>query len=237
MQTSWRSAQPVSRATARLVVGICILLLAGWATGELWLSAAGSTDIDAVREVAAQRTAALADAAKILTWAGSALVLGPLALICCAALARAGYRREALAVALSLGGAMLLSYSIKQLVARPRPPVEHLQAVSSSSFPSGHAAQASAFWLSLILALRATNTSRRAIDAAFALALALIVAVAASRVWLGVHYPSDVVAGALLGACWALFVARCLRDPDLSRWPSTSRPPARPPRGRPPPAS
>jgi undecaprenyl-diphosphatase len=227
----------VSRASARLVAGMCILLLAGWAVGELWLSVAGSADVDAVREVAAQRTAALTDAAKLLTWAGSALVLGPLALICCVALARAGHPREALAVALSLGGAMLLSYSIKQLVARPRPPVEHLQAVSGWSFPSGHATQASAFWLSLILALSATSASRRTIGVAAALALSLVVVVAASRVCLGVHYPSDVLAGALLGACWAVFVARCLRDTDLSRLPSASQPPARPPPGRPPPAS
>jgi undecaprenyl-diphosphatase len=227
----------VSHATARLVAGICVLLLAGWAVGELWLAMASSTDIDAVREVAAQRTVALTDAAKTLTWAGSALVLGPLALICCAALARAGHRREALAVALSLGGAMLLSYSIKQLVARPRPPVEHLQAVSGWSFPSNHATQASAFWLSLVLALKAANASRRAVGMAAAAALSLVVMVAASRVWLGVHYPSDVVAGALLGACWAVFVARCLRDSGLSRRSSAPRPPARRPRGHPPPAS
>lgn len=227
----------MSQTTARLVAGICVLILAGWAVGELWLSVAGSTDIDAVREVAAQRTVTLTDAAKILTWAGSALVLGPLALICCVALVRAGYRREALAVVLSLGGAMLLSYSIKALIARPRPPVEHLQAVSGWSFPSNHATQASAFWLSLVLALKATNVSRRPVGVAAAAALLLVVVVAASRVWLGVHYPSDVVAGALLGACWAVFVARCLRDPDLSRLSSASRPPALPPQGRPPPAS
>jgi undecaprenyl-diphosphatase len=227
----------VSHATARLVAGICVLLLAGWAVGELWLSVAGSTDIDAVREVAAQRTAVLTDAAKILTWAGSALVLGPFALICCVALSWAGHRREALAVALSLVGAMLLSYSIKELVARPRPPVEHLQAVSGWSFPSNHSTQASAFWLSLILALRATNTSRRALGVAAAIAVSLVVVVATSRVWLGVHYPSDVVAGVLLGTCWAAFVARCLRNAGLSRSSSASRPPARPPRGRPPPAS
>ena len=110
-----------------------------------------------VREVAAQRTAALTEIAKVVTWAGSAFLLVPLALICCLALVRAGLRREALAVALSLGGAMLISDLVKLLVARPRPPVEHLQAVTGSSFPSGHATQASAFWFSLVLVLRAAG--------------------------------------------------------------------------------
>jgi len=202
----------VSHPATRLLLGFAALLLVGWAVGELWLSIVGSADLDAVREVAAQRTAALTEIAKVVTWAGSAFLLVPLALICCFALARAGLRREALAVALSLGGAMLLSDLIKLLVSRPRPPVEHLQGVTGSSFPSGHATQASAFWFSLVLVLRATGGSRTAIRLAAAIALVLVVAVAASRVYLGVHYPSDVVAGILLGIGWAVFVSRCLLD-------------------------
>ena len=72
-------------------------------------------------------------------------------------LLRAGLRREALAVAVSLAGAMLISDLIKLLVSRPRPPVEHLQTVSGSSFPSGHSTQASAFWFSLVIVLQATR--------------------------------------------------------------------------------
>jgi undecaprenyl-diphosphatase len=142
-------------------------------------------------------------------------VLVPLALVCCLALARARRRREALAIALSLGGAILLSYVTKQLVSRPRPPVEHLQRVTGSSFPSGHATQASAFWFALVLALSAAGASRLAIWLAAAVALVLVLAVAASRVYLGVHYPADVVAGTLLGTSWALFVSRSLRGPRV----------------------
>lgn len=202
----------MSHPATRLLFGFAALVFVGWAVGELWLSIVGSADLDAVREVAAQRTAALTEIAKVVTWAGSAFLLVPLALICCFALARAGLRREALAVALSLGGAMLLSDLIKQLVSRPRPPVEHLQGVTGSSFPSGHATQASAFWFSLVLVMRATGGSRTVTRLAAAVALVLVVAVAASRVYLGVHYPSDVVAGVLLGTGWAVFVSRCLLD-------------------------
>jgi undecaprenyl-diphosphatase len=107
---------------------------------------------------------------------------------------------------------MLLSYLVKLLVARPRPPVEHLQRVTGSSFPSGHATQASAFWFALVLAAPAIGASRAVTGLAAALALLLVLAVAASRVYLGVHYPADVVAGVLLGMSWAVFVSRCLSD-------------------------
>jgi undecaprenyl-diphosphatase len=79
--------------------------------------------------------------------------------------------------------------------------------VTGWSFPSGHASQASAFWFALVLALRAAPIPRCELRLAWA--AAIVTAVALSRVWLGVHYPSDVIAGLLLGGGWAVFVARC----------------------------
>ncbi len=152
-----------------------------------------------MRNIAEDRTAGLTAAARLVTWAGSAFVLVPLAVICCLVFLRAGLRREAFAIAISLAGAMLISDAVKLLVSRPRPPVEHLQAVTGSSFPSGHSTQAGAFWLSLVLALRAPRVPPRLTRVAAGLALVLIPAVALSRVYLGVHYPADVIAGVLLG--------------------------------------
>jgi undecaprenyl-diphosphatase len=194
------------------VLGFAVFVLIGWGAGELWLAVVGPADLDAVRDLAGQHTTTLTDLARIITWAGSAFVLVPLVLICCLTLLRRGLQREALAIALSLGGAMLLSYLIKQLVSRPRPPVEHLQTVTGSSFPSGHATQASAFWFALVLTLPAAGASRAAIWLAVVFAFVLVLVVAASRVYLGVHYPADVVAGMLLGTSWAVFVSRSLRD-------------------------
>jgi undecaprenyl-diphosphatase len=84
--------------------------------------------------------------------------------------------------------------------------------VTGSSFPSGHATQASAFWFSLVLVLRAAGAGRRTVVAAAAIAVVLAAAVAWSRVYLGVHYPADVVAGVLLGSSWAVFVWLSVRD-------------------------
>jgi undecaprenyl-diphosphatase len=205
----------VRHPATRLALGLLALALLGWGIGELWLSVVGSADLDAVRDLAEQRSASIDDVAHVVTWAGSAWVLVPLGAICCLALVRAGHGREALAIALSFGGAWLLWVLVKLLVSRPRPPVEHLQAVSGASFPSGHATQASAFWLALVLALRSAGASGMAIAVAVAIALALVLAVAASRVYLGVHYPADVVAGVLLGAGWATLVSRGLREASV----------------------
>lgn len=195
----------------RLLAGLVAFILIGWAAGALWTSLSFSAELEFMREVAAQRTAALTSVARAVTWAGSSFVLVPLALLCFVLMLRAGMRVEAAAVVLSLGGAMLISDAVKLLVARPRPPIEHLQAVSGYSFPSGHATQASAFWFSLVLALRA-RAQPRTVRLAGAGAVLLVTAVALSRVYLGVHYPSDVIAGILLGTGWAVYVAGCVRS-------------------------
>jgi undecaprenyl-diphosphatase len=202
----------VSHPAARLVLGLAVFVLLGWGVGELWTSVVEPVELNAVLDVAAQRTAVLTDVVRVLTWAGSAFLLVPLALIACLAFVRAGLRREALAIVLSLGGAMLISDWVKLLVSRPRPPVEHLQAVTGSSFPSGHATQASAFWFSLVFVLPAAGASPKLTRVAAGLALLIVLAVAASRVYLGVHYPADVIAGVLLGMGWAIFVAGCVRE-------------------------
>lgn len=198
------------RVAVLLLAGLAAFVLIGWAAGELWTSAIGSSEAALMREVAAQRSQAATDLARIVTWAGSAFVLVPLALLSCALLLRSGLRTQAAAVALSLGGAMLISDAVKGLVARPRPAVEHLQSVGGFSFPSGHATQASAFWLSLVFAAASAGAPATLTRLMAAAAALIIVLVGLSRIYLGVHYPSDVVAGILLGGGWAAYVAVCV---------------------------
>lgn len=200
----------MSATAGRLALGLAAFVLIGWGAGELWLAVVGSLDIDAVRDVAADRTTVWNSSVRLATWLGSLWVLAPLALICALALRRSGHPRCAWAVVLGLGGAALIATIVKALVARPRPPVAHLQKVSGFSFPSGHAIQAGAFWLALVLALRAAGTRPALVLLAAAVGAAVVAAVAASRVYLGVHYPGDVIAGIVLGAGWSAYVARCL---------------------------
>ncbi len=207
----------MNRPAPRLALGLVAFILAGWGAGALWTSIVGSGDLELVQEVVRDRSTDLTTIARALTWAGSAFLLVPLALLCCAALFRAGLRREAVAVALSLGGAMLIADMVKLLVSRPRPPVQHLQSVTGSSFPSGHTTQASAFWFSLVLAAHTARASPLLRYSLAAVAGLLVAAVAISRVYLGVHYASDVIAGFLLGTGWAVYVVRCLNDATFRR--------------------
>ena len=112
-------------------------------------------------------------------------------------------------------GARLLNAFLKDLFARPRPDVElHLMPASSPSFPSGHAMDSAAIYLT-IAALLAQQVEPR-VQRLYLLAVAasLSVLIGVSRVYLGVHYPSDVLAGWCAGLAWALVcwtVARYLQ--------------------------
>lgn len=112
-------------------------------------------------------------------------------------------------------GALILSSILKEIFGRERPDiVPHLSIVHSASFPSGHSMMASAVYLTLGV-LMARLVPRRVLKTYFimiALILALLVGV--SRIYMGVHYPTDVLAGWTLGLVWALLcwvVARYLQ--------------------------
>jgi hypothetical protein len=98
-------------------------------------------------------------------------------------------------------GQNLIANSVKALVERERPPVPHLAPSSGFSFPSGHTAAAAATWAAVVLVLGRGRPFRSKAWLA-AGAAAVTVAVAASRVLLGVHWLTDVIGGAALGFGW-----------------------------------
>jgi membrane-associated phospholipid phosphatase len=200
----------IRRTGGRLVVALLLLLGVGYALGKLSQSVAQPADLDLVRDVAAHRVQSLIVLAHDLSWLGQGYVIAPLALVCCAVLYRRGRRSSALAVAASVLGAFAISSFDKLLIDRPRPPVPHLETVSSASFPSGHATEVSAFLLALLIAFLRTAPRRRWLLAASIATVTLITGVALSRVYLGVHYPSDVLGGALIGSSWSVISARLL---------------------------
>jgi len=107
----------------------------------------------------------------------------------------------------TLGG-MVLSSLLKLVFGRPRPTVvPPLVEVHSASFPSGHSMLSAVVYLTLGALLARTTTRRRLRVYFIAVALALTFVVGLSRVYLGVHYPTDVVGGWAAGALWALVCA------------------------------
>jgi membrane-associated phospholipid phosphatase len=165
-----------------------------------------SPDLQAVRDLVGQRTSLATAIAQALSSVGSGSVIVPLAVLCCLAVYRID-RRGAGVVGLSTIGAAVIFNLDKLLIGRPRPPVAHLEAAVHSSFPSGHATLSAALYLALLIVfLSRRRWGGRALAAAVATAL-LVAGIAASRVYLGVHYPTDVAAGVALGAAWAVVVA------------------------------
>jgi membrane-associated phospholipid phosphatase len=151
---------------------------------------------------AAQRHPALDVLFATLTWLGSLWLLLPLALALVAANLAGGHGAKAVRFATAFGGAVALAYVAKSLVARARPTVlEPLVAMpGDSSFPSGHAMQITAFTLAAILTL-AQPAQRGPL---LVLALITIVLVGTSRLYLQVHFPSDVLTGTAAAALWVL---------------------------------
>jgi undecaprenyl-diphosphatase len=138
---------------------------------------------------------------------GSWPAITGLTLALCVTAALHKLRRVAATLAAAVIGIPPLVVLLKPLYARPRPDVvAHLDFVDSSSFPSGHALAASIFFgtLALIASRIVLDDLHRA--AIVGSASIMIVLVALSRVYLGVHYPSDVVGGVLVGTTWSLFV-------------------------------
>lgn len=111
--------------------------------------------------------------------------------------------RRALLLAAVLASGQLLVMLLKAAVARPRPEVvAHLAQVHTASYPSGHAASSMLFYLGAALLLAGLLRRAWLRWCLYALAVSLALATGVARVALGVHYPSDVIAGWVIGAAW-----------------------------------
>ena len=116
----------------------------------------------------------------------------------------AGKRGTALLVVGAVGSGTLLSEGLKLGFARPRPDlVAHLAEVQSASFPSGHAMVSAIAYLTLGVILARAHQRRRTKILVMTYAITLTLLIGLSRIYLGVHWPTDVLAGWALGAAWS----------------------------------
>jgi undecaprenyl-diphosphatase len=195
---------------AFLVVGAIVAALATWAFGEFAETVMGGQtqafDEALLRWVGAHHTPTLDSVMLEITSLGTGstvmMIVGVAALFL--ALTRHRYSAALLLAATAGGG--FLNIVLKHYFERPRP---HVFAwgtnALSSSFPSGHAMTATIVYTTV--AYLAARLQRRVWERALTMIVAalLILAISASRVYLGVHYPSDVVAGMIIGIAWSAF--------------------------------
>ncbi|MFP2933169.1 phosphatase PAP2 family protein, partial [Pyxidicoccus sp. 3LG] len=154
----------------------------------------------------------LAVSAEEVTALGGVTVLCMVTLAVCGFLLLARrYRTLLLVVVATLGGGAL-NTGLKQLFSRPRPSVvPHLTEVMTQSFPSGHAMLSATVYLTLGALLAQLAERRRLKAYILGVALLLPFLVGLTRVYLGVHYPTDVLAGWVAGLAWALLTALVAR--------------------------
>lgn len=136
---------------------------------------------------------------------GGATVIILLSLLVCGHLLLRRRWRRVVILALTVAGGHLLSHTLKTAYGRERPDVvPHLAHVDSASFPSGHSLSSSVIYLTIGTLLAQSAPRRREKIYLIGLAFGLTFIIGVSRVFLGVHYPSDVLAGWSAGTAWAL---------------------------------
>ena len=140
-----------------------------------------------------------------ITSLGSGAVLSLMTLLVVGYLLIERWYASAVLVVVSVGGGTLLTAGLKGYFERDRPnAVPHLTDALFKSYPSGHSMMSSVVYLTLAVLLARTMKRRRVKIYFVSAALFLSFLVGLSRVYLGVHYPTDVVAGWAGGTAWAL---------------------------------
>jgi undecaprenyl-diphosphatase len=198
----------------RLALAAFVLIVAATVIGRA-VPARWGVDVSITTWVVEHRTGWLTAMFKAFTWLGSTAFLLPFGVVLAAVLCR-HERRIWPAVFLGTAtiGAVVLYDTIKVTVGRERPAIGQLVSTATGyAFPSGHAAQSIAFGGAVAL-LVTHRSSRRARVLALAIAGVWAFFVGASRVYLGVHWTSDVIGGWVLGTVWLAVVARVLTRAD-----------------------
>lgn len=204
------------RSAIALAAGLVVLTLLGWIFGETTEAVIRRDDIAALddpvtRWLVARRTPWLTQAMQSITELGSAWVIVPLLVVVTGiVVTRSDARLFAWVPVVSAAGAALLVLAVKLAIARPRPTIgEIVAAADGFSFPSGHSAQAVATYgaLAWVATRLAQGVPRWRFWGPAAVLAALI---GFSRLYLGVHWLSDVVGGFTLGAAWLVLTVGAL---------------------------
>lgn len=225
MASGIRAREGASRTALRLLVAATALLIAMVGlglllTGPLADTPLGRWDVALPRYFGGHRQGGDVSQSLLVT----SLAATPVVVAATLALAVVlrwllGRWREPVFLAITVVGEVGIFLVTAALVSRPRPEVMALDvAPPTSSYPSGHTAAATAFYGALAVLLSRASAGRRWGLTAVAVAALIAVGVGFSRVYRGLHHPSDVVAGWLLGGVWlAVVTVLVLHDGSARR--------------------
>ena len=193
-----------------LVVGVLIAVAGTLAFAELgeWVreGATQKYDVAVLQWMGRHHTNLLTQMATELTYLGTGSVVLTIVAVAALFLWHTEHKHSARLLLAAVAGNILLNGMLKLVFSRPRPDVFEWQTHAvSSSFPSGHAMSATVCYGTvayLVLRLQKHHWSRVLTGTC---AVILILLICATRLYLGVHYPSDVIAGILVGLAWAGF--------------------------------
>lgn len=196
------------------VVGIFILFGTLVALGATWIfvTIAGKVregetqafDVAVLRYIETHHSPLLDKAMIEITFLGTGLIVVTIVLVSGMFLWLTKHKHSAVLLIVATTGGILLNGLLKASFDRPRPQVfEWGQHTVSSSFPSGHAMSAATVYMTV--AYLAARLQRRRISRVLTLIAAtiIVVLIGVSRLYLGVHYPTDVAAGVIIGIAWA----------------------------------
>jgi membrane-associated phospholipid phosphatase len=196
---------------------VAVMVLLGYVvTDVLPSTAVGRWDADVPRQLVEYRQQDDISESKFITTLSATPTIIVLTVIAAGVFRCAfGRWRESLVVVYAVVGETAIFMATTLFIDRPRPTVTHLDvAPPTSSFPSGHTAAAVCFYGS-VAAIALWHSGHRWISVVAVIVCAVVpLTIAGSRVYRGMHYPTDVLAGALLGAIWLSIVIFYVRSHD-----------------------
>jgi membrane-associated phospholipid phosphatase len=194
-----------------LTIGMLAIIVSCWCFDEIAESIAGEgtlAEVDAHAVAFAQSYAspAVTQTARIVSWFGSVAFLTIASFIVALFFLWKRWFDAVLGLALTMLGGGLLNTLLKHLFQRQRPtfetPLVHL---TTFAFPSGHTMGATLFYMFIAAIVAYAMKSRRIRILAFACALLIVVAIGATRIYLGAHFVTDVLGAIVAGIAWLAF--------------------------------
>lgn len=218
MQAPTTDDEQASTLTPRAVLGLLTTALglfgfAGLADAAEEGNGLAAVDPRLTADVVAHRAASLTDGAQVISFVGQVPVLLLLtAIVALGVWARTRRWQPGLVLIAGMGGAGVLTYGLKVLVARHRPGAAFVLGPIDTgfSFPSGHTLMSTVFFLLLAAFVWSADVRRTAKVTALVTAVVLSLAMGASRVYLGYHWGTDVVASWLVALTWLCLLATAI---------------------------